>query len=195
MEYKGYTIEIVQDEHAESPRTAYDNLGTMICRHSRYTLGDDNHGFKFSHNKAENYKRLHKQYGRDCIQLPLYLLDHSGLTMSTTPFNDHWDSMQVGIIIISRDTIRKEYGVERISPKLKKQIIKILKGEVETYDHYLTGNVHGYQITKDGEDVDSCWGYYGDEKYCREDAESVVDAIVKHEQLNTGVQQELLLVA
>lgn len=39
-EYKGYTIEIRQDELAGSPRE-WDNLGTMVCFHRRYNLGDD----------------------------------------------------------------------------------------------------------------------------------------------------------
>ena len=38
-EYKGCTITISPDEFAESPRYD-DNLGTMICCHGRYDLGD-----------------------------------------------------------------------------------------------------------------------------------------------------------
>ena len=34
-----YLIEVHQDESPESPRS-WDNLGTMICFHRRYDLGD-----------------------------------------------------------------------------------------------------------------------------------------------------------
>lgn len=34
------TAVILNDPEPESPRTAYDNLGTMVCWHSRYNLGD-----------------------------------------------------------------------------------------------------------------------------------------------------------
>ena len=34
------------------------------------------------------------------ITLPLYLMDHSGLAMQTTSFNDPWDSGQVGWIYV-----------------------------------------------------------------------------------------------
>jgi hypothetical protein len=34
-----YLIEVEQDDNTESPRE-WDNLGTMICFHSRYNLGD-----------------------------------------------------------------------------------------------------------------------------------------------------------
>ena len=40
VEYRGYTINIYQDENSESPRE-WDNAGTMICSHSRYNLGDE----------------------------------------------------------------------------------------------------------------------------------------------------------
>ena len=45
------------------------------------------------------------------ITLPLYLMDHSGLAMQTTSFNDPWDSGQVGWIYgfaawMETDTVR-----------------------------------------------------------------------------------------
>ena len=39
-----------------------------------------------------------------------------------------------------------------------------LKGEVETYDQYLTGQVYGFTISEeegDEDELDSCWGFYG----------------------------------
>jgi len=37
-------LEIFQDENPESPRS-WDNMGTMVCFHERYSLGDV-HGLK-----------------------------------------------------------------------------------------------------------------------------------------------------
>ena len=34
--YKGYNINIYYDEYAESPRTAFENLGTLYTAHRRY---------------------------------------------------------------------------------------------------------------------------------------------------------------
>ena len=36
-------------------------------------------------------------------------------------------------------------------------------GQVEEYDHYLTGEVYGFTLYENGEETDSCWGYYGDD--------------------------------
>lgn len=38
-EYRGCTIRIEQDDNPESPRE-WDNVGTMVCFHDRYNLGD-----------------------------------------------------------------------------------------------------------------------------------------------------------
>jgi len=47
---KKLKLEIEQDSSPESPRT-WDNLGTMVCFHKRYDLGDDNdYERKCSHN-------------------------------------------------------------------------------------------------------------------------------------------------
>ncbi|GAF98690.1 unnamed protein product, partial [marine sediment metagenome] len=65
------------------------------------------------------------------------------------------------------------------SKKLRKRIEGYLKGEVETYDNYLTGYVFGYCIKDaDGEDVDSCWGFYGDPE--KSSLKEYVDDFIKN---------------
>ena len=80
--------------------------------------------------------------------------------MSVKPYSCPWDSGQVGYIYVSCDKIRKEWGVKRISSKLKKAILKELQCDVEEYDIYLRGEVYGYQI-EFPDDADSCWGFLG----------------------------------
>ena len=40
INYKNYTIEITRSEDIDNPRT-WGNMGTMVCFHSNYNLGDD----------------------------------------------------------------------------------------------------------------------------------------------------------
>jgi len=44
-----------------------------------------------------------------------------------------------------------------------------LESEVNTYDNYITGNCYGFQLYKDGEQIDSCWGFLGDTDDIKED--------------------------
>ena len=36
-----------------------------------------------------------------------------------------------------------------------------MRGEVECYDSYLRGEAYGFELYKDGELEDSCWGFIG----------------------------------
>lgn len=102
-------LEIHTDEDPQNPRD-WDNLGVMICFHRRYNLGDDK--TKISELTSDTVEaaqelreRIEKKGG---IVLPLYLYDHSGITMKTTPFHCQWDSGQVGFIYITKKKMREE---------------------------------------------------------------------------------------
>lgn len=143
IERNGKRAEIFYDECAEDPRDMYDNLGTMVCKHKRYRLGDnkiilDPHRFE-SWDEIEEY--LKKEYNAEII-LPLYLYDHSGITINTTGFQCKWDSGQVGFIFIDRETCIKEFGEVFSSEK----IVNLLEGEVKVYDAYLRGDMYRYSI-------------------------------------------------
>lgn len=192
---KDITIKIERDADAESPRE-WDNVGTMVCWHSRYNLGDEQPsvsyqdyrigmvedvepGFeamleRLEHNwpstnwDAEGTKeyqelveakieaRLEKYY----FVLPLYLYDHSGITMNTGGFSCSWDSGQVGFIYVSKERAREQYGFKRLTKERVQKVYEYLDNEVKTYAAYLEGDVYGYVI--EGQDIDdSCWGYVG----------------------------------
>lgn len=172
-DYNGLTIRIEQDEDSQNPRTKYDNFGHMICFHSRYDLGDKHEMSK------EDLLAMIKR--KDVIALPLYLYDHSGITMSTTPFNDRWDSSHVGYVYTTFKDIRENYMVKRVTKAIKEKAIELMKAEVANYDDYLTNNVYGYVIEdQDGETLDSCWGFYGDyDKYCLVEAKSSAQDLIE----------------
>lgn len=108
--------------------------------------------------KSIIFKVLNKHY----IILPLYLYDHSGITISTGPFFDPWDSGRIGIIYISKEKAKKEFDWKNINSHRKLQIENCLESEVKLYDDYLTGNVYGYVVKDPNEkEVDSCWGFFG----------------------------------
>lgn len=178
--YKGYTIKIKYEEDPADPR-GDDNIGRMICFHSRYRLGDDH---DYRHNDYNGWSELRAQLIKDFrndVILPLYLYDHSGITMNTTGFSCGWDSGQVGFIIVDRNWLYDCRGVKKITKKERELLLKQLKGEVETYDSYLTGDAYGYCIEdEDEEEVESCWGYLGDSDYPMQEAKSVVDYIINN---------------
>ena len=159
----GFTVELHIDEDAESPRQ-WDNVTKMYCLHNRYCLGDEHNG-----RTPDDVARMIND-DKAVAVLPLYLYDHGGITMRTTPFHCPWDSGQVGFAIITRDAALSEFGWKVITKKRLAKLEEIIRQEVATYDQFLTGEVYGYVI-KDGDDeVDSLWGMYGTVDTVREEA-------------------------
>ena len=187
-----YLIEVDYDTDPDCPRS-WDNLGTMICFHNRYKLGDKHN---YTHDNYNGWNEMKKDIIKTenvGVILPLYLYDHSGITMNTTGFSCGWDSGQVGFIFISKDKILEEYGGKIVTKKLKEKVTKHLVDEVKTYDKFIRGDVYGYTIYEmikcdlgheHKEVLDSCWGFYC-ERECMEEAESIVrEYICEYETLS-----------
>lgn len=170
-EYKGYNIQVEYDEFPLNPREECDNLGTMVCFHNRYNLGDKH---DFSLEEARKYEDR-----EDWICLPLYLYDHSGITMNTTGFHCPWDSGQVGFIYVSKEDVRNEYGWKRLTQERIKRIEGYLRNEVEEYDYYLRGECYMFDVKKDGEDVDFNGFGFSDVDECIRCAKSQIDCMVR----------------
>lgn len=205
-------IEIWPDEDAESPRD-WDNLGTMTCWHRRYILGDK-HKFddsqelffhlarqihpEFPHADDVEWSegtwqdRLQQIIDKHYAVLPLYLMDHSGISMSTGAFSCPWDSGQVGFIWMGLEKAQEIGGcagkgwldpvefehtdrftlrsiTRTVTGTVRERAEQWMRGEVETYDSYLRGNVCGFRafavdpVTGEEEEADSCWGFYSEE--------------------------------
>lgn len=219
--YQGLTIKIVSDDDPMNPRKKFDNVGTMVCWHRQYELGDKqmnrdttpNDYFTglarevVSSNYPEHLLRanLNKILAAHYVVLDLYLYDHSGITMSTSPFSCPWDSGQVGFIHVSLKKAFEEWGREDQKAKgwdglaaftnkedgsprtLREAATCYLEGEVETYDQYLTNSVYGYVIEDStGDSVESCYGFFQEENpgssksYVLQEARSMAKACVQH---------------
>ena len=185
--HRGHTIKIYHDPDAESPRE-WSNLGTLICWHRRYRLGDS-HSFDspeaflrdlsgVSAQSDLSMDQLRDRAERKSVLLPVFLYDHSGLAMNTIGFHCPWDSGQVGYVYVTLEAVRKEFGVKRVTKALREKAEDILRGEIVSYDAYLGGRVYGYVIEQDGEEVDACWGFVGHyELDCLSEACAFVDQL------------------
>lgn len=162
-ENKKFNIDIIYDENAESPRE-WDNLGKMICFHSRYNLPNEQDLTNFKTDNFNSWEEMKKELIKEydpCLILPVFMYDHSGLSLNTGGFSCQWDSGQIGFILATKKQVMEEWKVKRISKKLKSLVESNLKGEVETYSNYLNGDVYGFEITDENDEfLDSCYGFY-----------------------------------
>lgn len=158
----GYTVHIKQDEYPLDPRE-WDNLGTMTCSHKSYKLGDEQINTGDFNSWADVERWLRKEKGAVLV-LPLYLIDHSGISISVGGFRNvdpqGWDWGQVGFIWLSRERMKKEYG--NCGQKSMDKAEKVLLAEVNTYDAYIQGDVWYYSLEDEHEEiVGGCGGFYG----------------------------------
>ena len=214
-----YVFKVDTDDFAESPRKIFDNMSTMVCWHNRYTLGDEEFSSDYASSSIEafaeyiddkyslgiiddyllsEYKRVWKWIRANIVCKPLYLYDHSGITMSVgsidiskkgevdigNPFSCHWDSGCVGFAYVARDRALSEYGGNIFTKKIKDNCSSIIDEEVKKYDYYLVGDVFCLGVAEvedefdlndidvDNLDFDMCCGYYG--------REYLNDAIIDH---------------
>lgn len=179
-------LKIEQDEDPQNPRTEWDNIGKMVCFHKQYCLGDKTDLMSGDFNGWDELEEHLKQEHGLFVSLPLYLYDHSGITISTEPFSCPWDSGRVGLIYATEEDLKEFPG-----PDAKEKLLDCLRSEVKVYDQYLTGDVHGWVIEDDdGEEVDSCWGYYGEED-CRQEGEKALERLMAPVNCEKGTADEM----
>jgi len=187
LNYKGYKIKIYIDDLTEDPRN-WDNLGIMLCFHRRYNLGD-NLGISFSQFSSwEEVRQYIRKELEGILLMPLYLLDHSSLWIKTSPFMEDpqgWDTSFVGYIFTTKEKIRKNFGIKRITKKIIERVKEILENEVKVYSYYLSGQSYFFSIENEKrENIESVGGFLGDfeESGLLEEAKSIIDYDIKRRQ-------------
>ena len=170
-----YKIEVVDDTWDECPRENSDYLSKMVIHYKGYILPCED-----DLTEEEMQEILNSE---DFFALPLFIYEHGGLALSTSS-QCQWDSSCVGIIYLSIDTVQQN-GIE--------DPMKLLNDEIQEYDDYLKGNVFGIIISEkyknitipyyqniadkicnsDWEEIDSCYGFIGEDYAIQEHNEWV----------------------
>lgn len=135
-------LDIMNDE-AYNPRTEEpDNIGTLCLWHNRYKLGDDvKHGLSpreylmglipedvFYGPKDMKLEQMEDIVKMHHLFLPVYGYDHGGMSVSTKPYGDIWDSGRLGFIYCEKD---------KSEPSDDEARLDRLRIEVERYNLYL----------------------------------------------------------
>lgn len=115
----------------------------------------------------------------DVVILPIFVFEHSGISISVSDFGDKWDHGQAGWIYTTKEKVKEmliNWGakykdkngnmIDVTEENWREAATENLKGEIETYNMYLTGEVYGIIIEEynaeddDWERTDSCWGFF-----------------------------------
>ena len=121
------------------------------------------------------------------VSLPLWLYEHSGMTIScgdrTYPYNDQFDSSCLGWAYCTKENLRR-IDPNRNMNNWQADAFQAIRGTVELYDQYLTGDVWWYKLEKsetpflmatseDWEEIESVGGFFGSDMFANGMAESI----------------------
>ena len=167
---------ISQEDFADDPR-CWDNMTEMCLHHRKYNVANETFAHTADFDSWDEMRRfLEKEYA---VVVPVYMYDHSGVSIDTTPFSCRWDSGQIGFCVISKEKIQKEFGWTNMTKGRRAKLERIIDQEVKTYSAFLNGDVYRFTIYDDnGEFVDSCGDYYGWED-CEAEAKSHMEYLIK----------------
>lgn len=178
---RALNIRIQQDSDSENPLN-WDDLIKVAYVSKKYILGNEEvsdlaeHIMNLLEYGDEYRNRMYNRHGdtkelfdlllerlnkKGYVALPVYAYIHSGVTVATTPFGCRWDSGLGGFTYVKRTDYIKDFGAKK---NVKNSVIEDhLKGNLETFDTWLRGEVYYFSIedAETEETLDSCGGFYG----------------------------------
>lgn len=125
----------------------------------------DVEGWAYGHDKATLVEliaqspSLMRLLSRAYVILPVFRLSHGSVAYSTTPFNDPWDSGQVGYIWASLVELEEWKWGEATVEVAKERFAE----EVAEYGAWVMGDNYWIRLSKDGEVLEHWCGYIGDD--------------------------------
>jgi hypothetical protein len=138
------SVEIFYDHFADNPRE-WDNETKFTLFHKRYNFPNE---IGIDHNDYSSWSEMQEELDKKYKWVyPVFMYDHSGLAFSINSFECKWDSGQVGFIVLESGTPEQAY--------------KWATSELQTFSHYMNGEMFGVSVFEDTELVDTNLGYYG----------------------------------
>lgn len=166
---KGLDIEVTRTDAPISPRklATRTSTSTFVSGTTGRTAGlaDVNlpaalHGRCIA-DSIENYAAHHGIEATDLLCWTVYKYENDGdITLSTTLFQDLWHGEIAGFIYESKATLRDQFGIKRISPRLKDELGERIQAELNELCEWANARRYTMAIISDDEVVDSITQYY-----------------------------------
>lgn len=168
LAYRGGRVDIDYDEApGVNPRDDESNLSRLVLApSSRYVMPNEI-GFRFGDwdcvDTDETFdawceRTLREEYGALYV-VSVYRFEHSGVAYNVGGFADPWDSGQVGYAIVTAESAA-EIGTR------PEDFAEVVAAEVVRYGEWCNGEVYGWiAYDPDGNEIESCFGYIGDEEH------------------------------
>ena len=177
--------ELVYDTDATNPRE-WANLGTILIapNKSHWIASRDDvvdTSICLGNNPYEHWNNLRREQlklkkSEIAITYPITKYEHGPGSISLSlGYKSGWDYTVSGFVYVTKETLRKEYGVKRITKSIIERATNCLQSELDMLTRWVNGGCYGWQIKEyalddDGLDweevdtLDACWGYFDKEQ-------------------------------
>ena len=152
----------------------YARYTRLITTNNRYFTGDEILSDSWDEERAE----IEANGG---YVFPLYMLAHSGVSLSLTPFTDPWDSGQVGFAYV-----RGEYVDGKTEEEREKNARQYAECDVNMFNDYLSGSIYAASLySAEGELLERVGGMWGETArddaltYFRDDFDYIPDDVTQ----------------
>ena len=170
--------ELVYDQHAANPREC-DNLGTILIAPNKahWIANRDvavDTSIPFGNSPYEHWDNIRREQlklkkSEIAIAYPITKHEHGEIFLQLG-HKSGWDYTVSGFVYVTKETLRKCYGVDRITKSIIERAQNCIQSELDMLTAWLNGDCYGWQIKEyalddDGLDweevdtLDSCWGY------------------------------------
>ena len=192
--------ELVYDPYATTPREC-GSLGTIIIAPSKshwiaaspdsvvdtsVPLGNS----PYEHWENLRREQLKLKKSDIAIAYPITKYEHGEVSLSLG-YTRGWDYGVVGFVYITKDQVRKCFGVERITKSIITRAESCIQAELDLLTAWVNGDCYGWQIKEytlddDGLDwvevgtLDSCWGYF-DKEQALDDMKDILDYLTQNQ--------------
>lgn len=172
-----------QDSDVTNPREG-DNLGTILIAPSKahWVASPDSAvdtSIPFGKNPFEHWDNIRREQlklkkSEIAIAYPITKYEHGEIFLQLG-HKSGWDYAALGFVYVTKDQVRKCYGVKRITKSIIEYAENCIQAELDLLTSWLNGECYGWQIKEyaltdddlDWEEVgvlDACWGYLDQEQ-------------------------------
>ena len=134
-----YRIELMHDCDPITPRE-WDNVAHFCFWHGRYNMAQE----LKQYTSAPELKELRRAHP-DAYIYPVYMYDHSNISLSLGRFGCRFDSGLLGFAIVDKSRASDVFGITELTEERAREIVS---DELQEYEQYINGEVYAVSIDK-----------------------------------------------
>lgn len=153
----GRWVEVVHDDVTDAIKDLEQVTKWSLCFVRKYKgLDINNFNVDDPVGSSEFNEELDQIEAEGGLVVPIYMLDHSGVSVSLTPFGDKWDSGCGGYAVLTKIEIDSVFDGDKEKANAE------LENVVKIIDAGLNGRVYGlcmYDPSNEDNKCESIWGF------------------------------------